>query len=96
MTATTFKKNRPVDYLAGKPMILHLLCCQGFEVIYYTLGRLVVVKRKSRRRGSCSILDFCNNRVNPRNLSDILALSYTFLMIPTNCTDYEGLKATIS
>jgi len=46
--------------LAGKPMPPHLLCCQGFAVNdhSFALGRLVVAKRKSRRRGSCGILDF--------------------------------------
>ena len=45
---------------AGKPMAPHLLCCQGFAVDDYSfaLGRLVVAKRKSRRRGSWGTLDF--------------------------------------
>jgi hypothetical protein len=35
-------KKRPIVHPAGKPMILHLLCCQWFAVSYYsfTLGRL--------------------------------------------------------
>ena len=43
----------------------HLLRCQGIAVAYYsfTLGRLVVAKRKSRRRGSWGTLDFRSIRV---------------------------------
>jgi len=41
-TSTTSKKSRPVICPAGKPMILHLLRCQGIAVGDYSfnLGRL--------------------------------------------------------
>jgi len=52
-------------YPEGKPMAPHLLCCQGFAVDDYSfaLGRLVVAKRKSRRRGSWGTLDFRSFKV---------------------------------
>jgi len=38
----TLKKRLYFFYSMGKPRIPHLLCCQGFGVVYYslTLGRL--------------------------------------------------------
>jgi len=57
-------------YPMGKPMAPHLLCCQGFAVEDYSfaLGRLVVAKRKSRRRGSWGTLDFRSFKVLLYNL----------------------------
>ena len=57
MTSTASIRIVLLFTLAGKPMIQHFLRCQRFAVAHYsfTLGRFVVAKRKSRRRGSCSI-----------------------------------------